>query len=318
MEMNDIRTYTIRRLFSIIPVLFGISALAFSLAQLAPGDPAQIILDSAGLGMPSDEDITKLRAHLGLDAPVLWQYALWLGRLLQGDGGMSYHLGMPVFQALCSRLPVTVTLASAALCWVLIGGIGLGVLLAHWRETTKATCCLALTQVLIAAPSFLVAILLIFLFGVRLHILPTSGADSAAGYILPSLSISLVTLAMTAQLLAERLEEALSSSYAQAARLRGLSERRVLFTYALPNALLPVIAMIGNFFAGALGGAVIVETIFALPGIGALALDAIHYRDYPLLQGYVLLLGTAYVFVTLIVDLLMAKLDPRILREVRR
>ena len=136
--------------------------------------------------------------------------------------------------------------------------------------------------------------------------------DAAAGYLLPSFALALVTLAMTAQLLDAQLREALASLYAQTARLRGLSEGRVLLTYALPNALVPVMAMLGNFAAAVLGGAIIVETVFALPGIGSLALDAIHYRDYPLLQGYVLFLGSIYVLVTLAVDIVLARMDPRI------
>ena len=169
-----------------------------------------------------------------------------------------------------------------------------------------------MTQIMLSAPSFLTAILLILVFGVWLHVLPTNGVESAAGYILPSLALALVTLAMTAQLLDSQLRDALGSFYAQTARLRGLSEARVLLTCALPNALVPVTAMLGNFFAAVLGGAIIVETVFALPGIGSLALEAIHYRDYPLLQGYVLFLGAIYVGVTIVVDIVLAHMDPRI------
>ena len=169
-----------------------------------------------------------------------------------------------------------------------------------------------MTQIMLSAPSFLTAILLILVFGVWLHVLPTNGVESAAGYILPSLALALVTLAMTAQLLDSQLRDALGSFYAQTVRMRGLSEARVLLTYALPNALVPVTAMLGNFFAAVLGGAIIVETVFALPGIGSLALEAIHYRDYLLLQGYVLFLGAIYVGVTIVVDIVLAHMDPRI------
>ena len=223
--MNAVQRYICGRLASALPVLFGVSLLAFGLGQLSPGDPAEIMLEGTGMGMPSAEEVAALRSYLGLDQPWYAQYGLWLRRLLHGDGGMSYHLG----------------------------------------------------------------------------------------YVLPSLALALVTLAMTAQLLDSQLRGALSSFYARVARLRGLSEGRVLLVYALPNAMLPVAAMLGNFFAAVLGGAIVVETVFALPGIGSLALDAIHYRDYPLLQGYVLFLGAIYVLVTLAVDLLLARMDPRIL-----
>lgn len=312
MEMNVLRRYILRRLMSAVPVLFGISLLAFVLSQLSPGDPAEIMLEGVGMGMPSDEEVAALRTYLGLDEPPYVQYGIWLWRLLHGDGGISYHLGMPVFTALLDRLPVTAALALASLVWAIVGGVGLGLVMAGRRGTLIEALVRGVTQLMLAAPSFLTAILLILVFGVWLHILPTNGAESAAGYILPSLALALVTLAMTAQLLDSQLRDALASSYAQTARLRGLSERRVLLTYALPNAMLPVVAMLGNFFAAVLGGAIIVETVFALPGIGSLALEAIHYRDYPLLQGYVLFLGGIYVLVTIGVDLILARLDPRI------
>ena len=310
--MNVLRRYILRRLMSAVPVLFGISLLAFVLGQLSPGDPAEIMLEGSGMGMPSDEEVAALRTYLGLDEPPYVQYGIWLWRLLHGDGGISYHLGMPVFTALLDRLPVTAALALASLVWAIVGGLGLGLVMAGRRGTLIEAFVRGVTQLMLAAPSFLTAILLILVFGVWLHVLPTNGAESAAGYILPSLALALVTLAMTAQLLDSQLRDALASSYAQTARLRGLSEGRVLLTYALPNAMLPVVAMLGNFFAAVLGGAIIVETVFALPGIGSLALEAIHYRDYPLLQGYVLFLGGIYVLVTIGVDLILARLDPRI------
>ena len=310
--MNAVRHYIVRRLLSAVPVLFGISLLAFVLAQLSPGDPAEIMLEAAGTGMPSAEEVAALHSYLGLDQPAYVQYGLWLWRILHGDGGISYHLGMPVFTVLLARLPVTVMLAAASLCWAAVGGLGLGLLMARMRGTGAAMLLHGVTQVMLATPSFLTAILLILIFGVWLHVLPTNGVDAAAGYLLPSFALALVTLAMTAQLLDAQLREALASLYAQTARLRGLSEGRVLLTYALPNALVPVMAMLGNFAAAVLGGAIIVETVFALPGIGSLALDAIHYLDYPLLQGYVLFLGGIYVLVTLAVDLVLARMDPRI------
>ena len=310
--MNALQRYIVRRLLGGVPVLLGISLLAFLLAQLSPGDPAEIMLEGAGMGIPSAEEVASLHAYLGLDAPPYVQYGIWLWRILQGDGGMSFHLGMPVFDALFARLPVTAALAAAALGWAVAGGIGLGLLMARMRGTVVEVLVRGVTQVMLAAPSFLMAVLLILVFGVWLHILPTNGVDTAQGYILPSLALALVTLAMAAQLLDSQLRDAIASFYAQTARLRGLSEARVLLTYALPNALVPVAAMLGNFFAAVLGGAIIVETVFALPGIGSLALEAIHYRDYPLLQGYVLLLGGIYVLVTIAVDLVLARMDPRI------
>ena len=309
--MTMLQRYICRRLLGIVPVLLGISLLSFVLAQLSPGDPAQIILESAG-GVPKEADVEALRSYLGLDEPAYVQYGLWLWRLLHGDGGISYHLGMPVFDALLARLPVTFALALAALVWAVVFGIGLGLLMARLRGTIWEVLMRGMTQIMLSAPSFLTAILLILIFGVWLHVLPTNGVESAAGYILPSLALALVTLAMTAQLLDSQLREALASFYAQTARLRGLSEMRVLLFYALPNAILPVVAMLGNFFAAVLGGAIIVETVFALPGIGSLALEAIHYRDYPLLQGYVLFLGGIYVGVTIVVDIVLAHMDPRI------
>jgi oligopeptide ABC superfamily ATP binding cassette transporter, permease protein len=311
MEMNALQRYIMRRLLGAVPVLLGISLLAFVLTQLSPGDPAEIILEGAG-GIPTEAEIADLRAYLGLDASPYVQYGLWFWRLLHGDGGISYHLGMPVFGALLARLPVTFALALAALVWAVVFGIGLGLLMARLRGTIWEVLMRGMTQIMLSAPSFLTAILLILVFGVWLHVLPTNGVESAAGYILPSLALALVTLAMTAQLLDSQLRDALGSFYAQTVRMRGLSEARVLLTYALPNALVPVTAMLGNFFAAVLGGAIIVETVFALPGIGSPAPLAVHHRDYLLLQGYVLFLGAIYVGVTIVVDIVLAHMDPRI------
>ena len=211
MAMTMLQQYICRRLLGIVPVLLGISLLSFALAQLSPGDPAEIMLEGAGLGIPSTEEIASLRSYLGLDAPPYVQYGLWLWRLLHGDGGMSFHLGMPVFDALLERLPVTVALAAAALGWAVVGGIGMGLLMARMRGTIVEALVRGVTQLMLAAPSFLIAILLILVFGVWLRVLPTNGAETAAGYILPSLALALVTLAMTAQLLDSQLREALAA-----------------------------------------------------------------------------------------------------------
>ena len=153
--MNAVRHYIVRRLLSAVPVLLGISLLAFVLAQLSPGDPAEIMLEAAGTGMPSAEEVAALHSYLGLDQPAYVQYGLWLWRILHGDGGISYHLGMPVFTVLLARLPVTVMLAAASLCWAAVGGIGLGLLMARMRGTGAAMLLHGVTQVMLATPSFL-------------------------------------------------------------------------------------------------------------------------------------------------------------------
>ena len=252
-----------------------------------------------------------MREKMGLDEAWYVQYGTWLSHIVQGDAGTAWHTGNSVGQEIERRLPVTVTLALCALAWAGAGGVALGILVVFFRGSLLGHVLSALIHLLLSTPSFLLAIALILIVGETWGILPTSGIEKIEGYILPSMALSLVTLAMTSQLLSSRLHEELGALYCKVAAARGLSSWRVLVTYALPNALLPVLALLGNYFGAVLGGSVIVESVFALPGIGSLAMEAIRFRDYPLLQGYVFLTGTIFVFVSLGVDLLAYYLDPR-------
>ena len=304
-------SFVMRRILSVLPVLFGISLLTFGLSFLAPGDPAELMLDQTGTSAASAEEIAAMREKMGLDEAWYVQYGMWLSHIVQGDAGTAWHTGNSVWQEIERRLPVTVTLAFCALAWAGAGGVALGILVVFFRGSLLGHVLSALIHLLLSTPSFLLAIALILIVGETWGILPTSGIEKIEGYILPSMALSLVTLAMTSQLLSSRLHEELGALYCKVASARGLSSWRVLVTYALPNALLPVLALLGNYFGAVLGGSVIVESVFALPGIGSLAMEAIRFRDYPLLQGYVFLTGTIFVFVSLGVDLLAYYLDPR-------
>ena len=307
--------YIWKRLLTVLPVMFGITLLTFSLTFFTPGDPAEILLEQAGGSLGSAEDVAALREQLGLNNPWFVQYGQWVSRVIQGDAGVSYRTGNTVFSEILLRLPVTVTLASLALLWASCGGIIMGVMMVVLKGKCLGNFLRGINQMILAMPSFLLALLSILLMGEMLHLLPTSGIDSPLGYLLPSLALSLITMATVAQLLDSRLREELGALYCNVARTRGMKEGRVLLLYALPNALLPVIAMLGNFCGSLLGGAVIIETIFAIPGIGSLAMEAIRFRDYPLLQGYVLFTGAVFVLVSLAVDLLLHYVDSRVRLE---
>lgn len=305
-------SYCVRRIILAVPVLVGISLLAFILGLLAPGDPAELVLSQSGLDVPTEAQISAMRAELGLDRPVYQQYCSWLGQVLQGDLGSSFSTGRDILQELLLRLPVTVELALLALLLAAVGGIACGTLCAVYKDTALDNVLLFITNALLAVPGFWLALLLILLFSETLRWLPTSGSEGLRSYILPALSISLATLATVCRYMRSSLLRELAAPYFTVARLRGISSCRLLLFYALPNALPPVLALLGNYLAAVLGGSVIAESIFALPGISSLALEAIRFRDYPVLQAYVLFTGWLLVLITLAVDLLLFYFNPKL------
>ena len=308
------KEFIIKRLLSLLFVLLGISLLTFSLSYFAPGDPAELILDQAQTGLATEEEVASLRQEMGLDQPFYLQYGRWLSHMVIGDAGISYKTKEPVFYEIEQHLPVTLLLSLLALLWAVIGSLALGILLVRYENSVFAKILQFLARIVLSLPSFLCALLLLLLFTQAVPVLPTHGIDSPLGYLLPSLSLSLLTMAMAGELLYARLKEEQGKLYMKVAKARGLSAYRLLLRYALPNAILPLIAFWGNYFGAILGGSVIIENLFALPGIGSMALEAIRYRDYPLLEGYVFFTGIVFVFVTLVVDLLAYWLDPRMAR----
>ncbi len=304
--------YCYRRILLSVPVLLGISLLAFVLGVLSPGDPAEFALDQNGLDAPTDAQIAAMREELGLNRPLYVQYASWLAHVLSGDFGSSYITGKDILQEILLRLPVTVELAVLALAIAAICGIGAGTLCAVYKDSTLDKAMQFLTNVLLAVPGFWLALLMILLFSETLRLLPTSGSESLRYFILPALAVSFSTMATVCRYMRSALLTEFAAQYFLVARVRGISRMKLLFCYAFPNALLPVIALLGNYLASILGGSVIAESIFALPGISSMALEAIRFRDYPVLQAYVLFTGWLLVLITLGVDLLMFYLNPKL------
>lgn len=304
--------YILKRLITAVPVLIGISILAFVLGVLSPGDPAEIVLDQNGLDMPSAEQIEAMREELGLNRALPVQYWHWFMGVLQGNLGTSYISSRDILQELCTRLPVTFILAVLSLALAGVGGIGLGVICAVRQDSWLDNLLKNIANVMLSVPGFWLALVFILLFSERLQILPTSGSESMLHFIMPALVLSASTMAMVCRLVRGVMLNEFSKQYFLIARVRGLSQWKLVFLYALPNAIIPVLAMLGNYFASVLGGSVIVENIFAIPGISSMALEAIRFRDYPVLQAYVLLTGWILVVVTLAVDILIAYINPKV------
>lgn len=304
--------YSFQRILAAVPVLVGISLLAFILGVLAPGDPAEFVLNQTGLADPTEAQIADMRRELGLDRPLWQQYGSWFAQILKGDLGTSYMTGRNISEEILLRLPVTIELAVMALGVTIVLGITAGILCAVWRDTLVDQVIKNIMNVLLAIPSFWMALLMIFVFGEILKMLPTGGSDGVVNFILPAVVVSLSTVATVCQYMRNMLIHEFESSYFLVARVRGISRWNLILRYALPNAILPVIALLGNYFVGILGGSVIAESIFALPGISSMALDAIQYRDYPVLQAYVLVSGGILILVTVTVDIFIAWVNPRI------
>lgn len=304
--------FVAKRCVSVIPVLVGVSLLAFALGLITPGDPAAMALSRDGVSEVTPELLEAKREELGLNDSGIAQYLRWAGKALRGDLGRSYSDNTQVSGELMRRLPVTLRLSFYALFLVGIFGTLSGVFSAAFVNRLPDHCMKFLTNLMMAIPSFWLAIFLIILFGETLKLLPTNGMEGAGHMILPSVSLASANIAMTQRLMRSSMLTEFGKQYMLAADAKGIQKSRLLFCHAAPNALLPVVTMLGNYLGGILGGSVIIENLFSLPGIGSYVLEAIHARDYPVIQGYVLFTGIIYTVVSLAVDLLCAWLNPKI------
>lgn len=297
-----------RRLLLTLPVLLGVATLVFALIHLVPGDPAEAMLGETA----SVSDLDELRARLGLDQPLLVQYGQFLGGLLKGDLGTSFRYGTPVAGELLGRLGPTITLALAAMALAVALAVPLGVLGALFRGTWIDHTAMTASLAGIAMPNFWLGPLLALLFAVGLGWLPVSGAGSWRHLVLPAVTLGASLAAVTARMTRASLIEELRELYVRAASARGLPWARVVSRHAFRNSLIPVVTVLGLQLGAVLTGTIITETIFAWPGIGRLLIQAINFRDYPLVQGCILLIALTYVSMNLIVDVLYAWMDPRI------
>jgi peptide/nickel transport system permease protein len=310
--------YLVRRLLYFLPVIVLVTVVVFTITMRLPGDPALAFLGDAGLR--DTVAYQAMRQELGLDRPLPVQYARWAARLAQGDLGRSVRTHESVLDALAARLPVTIELAALALLVALAIAIPVGIVSATRPNSLLDRLATLIAVSGVALPEFFVGVLLIYLFAVGLGLLPPSGYTPLAvglgphlkSLVMPALSLGLALNAVTMRQVRASLLEVLGEDYVTVARAKGLPERAVIRVHALKNAMIPVITVIGLQVGRLFGGTVVVETIFALPGMGRLAADSIFFRDFPMLQSVVLLMAVAVLVCNLLTDALYAYLDPRI------
>ena len=305
--------YIGRRLLMLIPVLIGISLAAFLLGRIAPGDPVDDALFRIGIELPTEADRAAMRAELGLDRPLPEQYLRWLGDALRGDLGESYTDGRDIARELMRRLPITLKVSLAAMVSAILFGVGGGVLMAACRGTWVDAVLKALSTLLLSVPGFWLALFLITVFAEWLHLLPTSGLDRGIfSLILPAVALSAANVGSTSRFTRGNILAQMGEQYIVVANAKGISQKAVMLGHAFRNSLVPIVTLIGNYFGGILGGSTIIENIFAIPGLGSYVLSAINNRDYPVIQGYVLLTGATFVLITLAIDLLYILVNPKI------
>ncbi len=310
--MGAIAAHIGGRLATALPVLIGATLIAFLLGVIAPGDPAREALSQGGGLEPSIEQLAAMREQLGLDAPLPVQYAAWLGRVVQGDFGQSYITRQPVAEELLRRLPVTLQLATWAVFIAAFFGIGGGMVMGYFHGGAIDHAGRVFSLALLSIPGFWLAILLILVFAEILQVLPTSGYGTWQQMILPAVVLSSSTAAMLMRLSRAVMLEVMSQPYIITARAKGLSEPVIVVRHALRNMLIPLVTVIGNHAGEIFGGAIVVEVIFALPGLGRLAVSGIFQRDYPVIQGYVLVAAFVYIAFNLLIDLLYTLIHPQI------
>ncbi len=300
--------YVFKRLISTLPVLLGISLLLFFMLRMLPGDPAQVLAGQ----MASQEDIKIIRHQLGLDRSIFVQYGIFLSRLAKLDLGRSARTQNPVTKEIWARLPNTVLLAVTAITLACLFGIPAGIISAVRPYTWIDYLFTSMALFGISMPVFWLGLMLIVIFSLVLHWLPAGGIGSWKHVILPSFTLAAFVVAFITRMTRASMIEALSQDYTTTARSKGLKEKVVIVKHALKNALIPIITVVGLQFGLLLGGAVLTETVFAWPGIGRLIVDSILARDYPVIQGTILIFGLLYILVNLFVDITYAFIDPRI------
>jgi nickel ABC transporter permease subunit NikB len=300
-----------KRLLQLVMVVFALSIFTFGLMKLAPGDPVMTILNADEM-MVTEADQAKLRSELGFDQPLYVQYGQWMLGLIQLDLGKSYMSGKPVWNEMMERLPITVQLTAGALLVMVSISVPLGIISARYPGKWPDQISRILALIGGSIPSFWLGLMLIYFFAFKLQILPSTGIGSFSQMILPSFTLGFSLAAVYARLLRAGLLGSFSEDYIQAGRARGVKEWRILWFHAFRAALLPVITVFGLSMGSLLGGAVVIEILFSWPGLGSMAVDAIFSRDYPVIQGYVLLTGIFVVVLNLLVDLSYYLIDPRI------
>ena len=312
--------YLLRRILLMAPTLVIVTFLVFLLLFLSPGDPILLLVPIDEVGQMTDEEMDLLRSKLGLDRPIPVQYADWLVHVLQGDLGRSIHQRRAVSDLLQARFPVTLELALLSVLTATIVAVPIGIYTAVRPGSIGDFVGNIVALMGVSAPNFWVALLLIILFAVQLRWLPAGGfvrishnpVEHIERMILPVITLSTALMAVTMRLTRSSMLEVLNEDYVRTARSKGLAQRRIVFVHALKNALIPVVTTVGIQIGRILGGTIVIEIIFSFPGMGKLLLDAIFGRDFPIVQGSVLLITLTFMGINLFVDLTYAVIDPRI------
>ena len=303
--------YAFRRVLQLVPVLFGISLVTFFLMQLMPSDPATVILRTSDVPI-TPETIAAMREELGLDRPLLVQYLDWLWRVLHLDFGRSFVTDEPVLRSVFHYAPTTLMLTTCATALILIIALPMGILAALYRDSWFDHVSRGFAYVGTALPNFWLGFLLLYWFSYKLGWFSVTSRGSLTDWILPAITLAWTPAAVYARLLRSSMLDSLSQNYVLYAKARGLLERLIVSRYVLKNALLPVVTIFSLSIAQLLSGTVIVESIFALPGLGRFAVESILNRDYPVVQCYVCLTAMLFVVINLMIDLTYTYLDPRI------
>ena len=300
-------TYLVRRLFEFLIVILGVLTIVFVLQRFS-GDPTNLLLPIDA----SEEVRAELRHQLGLDQPVPVQYVHFLADVARGDLGVSYRFRQPALGLVLERLPATLLLAGSALLISLVIALPLGMLAAVHRNSWVDTLATAISLIGQGMPVYWLGLLGILLFSVQWRLLPSMGGGSLLALILPATTLAVYSASRIMRLTRSAMLDVLHQDYVRMARAKGLSERKVLIKHALRNASIPIVTIVGLQFGGLLGGAVITETVFAWPGVGRLAVNAVQQRDFPVVQAVTLVIALAFSLINLTVDLLYARLNPRI------
>ena len=300
--------YTIKRLLMIIPIMLGIALVVMIFIDLTPGDPARMVLGDHA----SEEDLAAFREEMGLDDPFIVRYVRFVGNVVRGDFGNSFATGRPVFDEMMQRFPFTLLLVTLSMLLSIMIGIPIGIYAAVNQYSWKDNASIFASLFCVSMPSFWFALILVQLFSVRLGLLPAAGIMTWQGWILPVISLALGFSAVIARQMRSNMLEVIRQDYITTARAKGQTERKVLYRHALKNALIPVIMIVGAIFGLSLGGMLIAEVIFSIPGLGTYTLAGLQGRDYAVIKGSVFILSTLFAVIILIIDLVFAIVDPRI------
>lgn len=309
-------SFIVKRLLSLIPVLLVVSIVVFLLVHITPGDPASVILGPEA----TPEAVAELREELGLNRPIIEQYFVWVGDIFTGDLGTSLFMKQSVLSAFIEHLGPTISLAILAQIFAILIALPLGVLSAKFRGSFLDQSFMGFALIGISVPSFLLGLFLILIFGVQLHLLPVAGykplseglIEHIRYLIMPAIALGTMQAALIARMTRSSMLDVLTSNYIKTARAKGIKEITITVKHSLRNAFIPILTIIGQTFGSLIAGAAVVETVFNIPGIGQLIINAVERRDFEVIQGSVLLIAVSYVLINLIIDVLYGYVDPRL------